>query len=69
MGNDSTDDVPRIRKKCEGCSLSSPKVEGEFALIRAGWRLTRDEDEADRKKAVVWWCPACFERRRPRSPE
>jgi len=69
MGNDATDDdVPKIRKRCEGCSLSSPRVEGEFALIRAGWRLTRAEDEADRK-AMIWWCPACFERRRARATE
>ena len=65
MGIDSTDGAPSPQKSCAGCAAEPPAVDGDFALIRAGWRLTRPRD-ADRRQAR-WWCPACSERRRTKA--
>jgi hypothetical protein len=68
MGNESTDEASSLQKSCAGCAAVPPHVDGDFALIRAGWRLTRPsrpKQEADRKP--MWWCPTCFERRRTRT--
>jgi hypothetical protein len=64
MGNESTDEAPGLQKSCARCAAVPPHVDGEFALIRAGWRLTRPKEESGAK--AMWWCPACFERRRSR---
>jgi hypothetical protein len=66
MGNDATDEAPSLQKTCAGCGATPPKVDGEFALIRAGWRLTRPKDQTSRQ-APEWWCRTCFERRRARA--
>jgi hypothetical protein len=58
----------RSSKKCIGCATLSPEAEGEYALIREGWRVTVGKDETGRK-ASDWWCPTCFAKTKPKAPK
>jgi hypothetical protein len=56
----------RLNKKCTGCAITSPEANGEYALIREGWRVTVGKDETGRK-ASDWWCPTCFAKTKPKA--
>ena len=53
--------------RCHGCRTIAPQADGEFALIRSGWRLTVDRDGSG-QKTLDWWCPACFAKNRNLPP-